>query len=67
MSVLDFLPFKALNLARSMVDLTQDTAMKIFKSAKQEANGAGYEQELDRKDILSILGPYKYCLCYVHK
>jgi hypothetical protein len=67
MSVLDFLPFKALNLARSMVDLTQDTAMKIFKSAKQAASGAGYEQELDRKDILSILGPYKFRLCYVHK
>jgi hypothetical protein len=57
MSVLDFLPVKDLNLARSMVDVIQDTATKIFESAKQGANGASYQQELDRKDILSILGP----------
>lgn len=59
MSVLDFIPWEALNLARSMVDVIQDTATKIFETAKQEGSGAMYQQELHRKDILSILGPYK--------
>ena len=67
MSVLAFLPWKALRLARSMVDITQNTAMKIFETAKEEGNGTANEQELHRKDILSILGPYKYRLCHVHK
>ena len=50
-----------------MVDITQDTSMKIFENAKQGHNSVIYEQELHRKDILSILGPYEYRLCHVHK
>jgi hypothetical protein len=66
MSVLDFLPWKALNLARSMVDVIQDKAMEIFNTAK-EGNDAISQQKLDGKDILSILGSYEYHLHHLHK